>query len=100
MQPDNSPYVADAFWARVLGETGVIGLAGLLVFCRALIALELWRATRRAFDEPIVVAFVLGAWMVFVQGLVETAGQLDVRVAATRVPVVRCDRRGDGARPP
>ena len=71
MHPDNSPFAADAFWARVLGETGVIGLAALLVFCAAL-AVELWRATRRVVDDPLVAAFVIGAWMVFVQALVET----------------------------
>jgi hypothetical protein len=71
MSPDFSDFVADAFWARVLGETGVIGLAALLVFC-AVLAIQLWRATRRAYSQPLVVAFVLGAWMVFVQALVET----------------------------
>ena len=71
MTPDHSDFVADAFWARVLGETGVIGFAALIGFCIA-VGLGLWRATRAAFDEPIVSAFVLGAWMVFVQAIVDT----------------------------
>jgi len=71
MSPDFSWFVADAFWARVLGETGLIGFGGLAVFCIA-IGIQLWRATRSAFDDPIVAAFVLGAWMVFVQAMIDT----------------------------
>jgi O-antigen ligase len=71
MSVEFSDFIADAFWARVLGETGVIGFAALILFCAAL-AVELWRATRQSHAEPLIVAFVLGAWMVFVQALAET----------------------------
>ena len=71
LEPDNSLAVADAFWARVLGETGVIGFAALAVFCLA-VGAGLWRATRRVFEDPLVSAFVLGTWMVFVQALIDT----------------------------
>jgi hypothetical protein len=71
LTPEFNPFVADVFWARVLGETGVLGFAALVMFCIA-VAAGLWRATRTSFPEPIVAAFVLGAWMVFVQAIVDT----------------------------
>lgn len=69
--PDRPIFVGDADWARVIGETGAGGLAAMLVFCAAL-ALSTWRAARATYRDPVVAAFTLGAWMVLVQGLIET----------------------------
>jgi hypothetical protein len=71
LTPEFNPFVADVFWARVLGEAGVLGFTALVVFCVA-VGAGLWRATRLVFPAPVVAAFVLGAWMVFVQAIVDT----------------------------
>ena len=69
--PDNPAYVGDTFWPRILGETGVGGLIALLVFV-VLLGRDVWLAGQRRYRDPLVSAFVLGAWMVFLQALVET----------------------------
>jgi len=71
LSPQHSNFVSDTFWPRVLGETGVIGLLALLVFT-AVLTLQVWRATRALTLDGVARAFLLGTWMVFVAGLVET----------------------------
>jgi hypothetical protein len=69
--PERPSFVTDAFWPRILGETGVIGLAALLMFTAA-VALGLWRAARARVGDPLVRAFLLGSSMVFAQAIIET----------------------------
>jgi len=71
LSPDDSAFVSDTFWPRVLGETGVIGLGALLVFT-AVLAFQTWRAAGAPQADALVRAFQLGAWMVLVQALTET----------------------------
>jgi hypothetical protein len=70
LTPQYPAYVTDTFWPHVLGEIGVFGLAAYVVFLVAL-GLELWRATR-AMADPVLRAFSLGAFMVFLHSLVES----------------------------
>ncbi len=72
LRPDDPAAATDTFWPRILGETGVFGLAALLLFT-VLLTRQLWRAAAaRAGHQPLIAAFLLGAWMVFIHGLVET----------------------------
>ena len=65
LSPDSPTSVKDAFWARVMGELGLIGFAALVTFTVAL-GLAIWRAVRRPYSTAIVTAFMLGAWMAMV----------------------------------
>ena len=66
----NPRAVTDTFWPMILGETGVVGLLGALVFVGGL-WVRLWRAA--ASDAaPEVRAFTLGALLVFTEGLVRS----------------------------
>ena len=71
LSPQRSSFVTDTFWPRILGETGVIGLGALILFTLVL-TVELWRAARAEHSDALTRAFLLGSWMIFVQGLVET----------------------------
>jgi len=71
LSPQHSSFVTDTFWPRILGETGVIGLAALIVFTLVL-TVEVWRAARAEHSDALTKAFLLGTWMVLVQALVET----------------------------
>jgi hypothetical protein len=71
LTPEAPRFAQDAFWARVLGESGVFGLAALLIFTAAL-GLALWRSAHVPYGEPLADAFTLGAWMVFVHTLVDS----------------------------
>ncbi len=71
LKPTESAFVGDAYWARILGETGVIGFAAMLVFVAAL-CVGGWRSARAHYSDPLAVAFALGAWMALVHTLVET----------------------------
>jgi hypothetical protein len=71
LSPENSMFVTDTFWPRILGETGVTGLGALLVFCVTL-GIGAWRAVRANIDDALTRAFLLGCWMVFAQALIET----------------------------
>jgi hypothetical protein len=71
LSPDHPSFVSDTFWPRILGETGIIGLLALLLFTLVL-TVQLWRTTRFQSSDLVVRAFLLGAWMVFVQALVES----------------------------
>jgi len=68
---DDPSFVGDAYWPRILGETGIAGLVAMIVFVAAL-ALSSWRAARATYGDPLLTAFVLGAWMALIQTLVET----------------------------
>jgi hypothetical protein len=68
LQEDRPVAIADAFWAMILGETGIFGLAAMAVFL-FLILRGLWRTVGRA-RSPAAHAFTLGALLVFVEGLV------------------------------
>ncbi|HEX7195979.1 MAG TPA: hypothetical protein VF364_03995 [Candidatus Limnocylindria bacterium] len=63
--------VTDTFWPMILGETGVLGLAGLLLFVGAL-GRDLWRAAGRE-ARPMVRIFSLGALLVFVETIVRSS---------------------------
>ena len=71
LTPEAPRFVKDAFWARILGETGALGMAALVTFVAAT-ALSLWRAARRSYSSRLVTTFALGTWMVFTAGLVDT----------------------------
>jgi hypothetical protein len=71
LSPQHSAFISDTFWPRILGETGVIGLAALLVFT-VVLTIQVWRAALTRHTDMLIRAFLLGTWMVFVQSLVET----------------------------
>jgi hypothetical protein len=62
--------VTDTFWPMILGETGVIGLVGALVFFGG-VGVRLWRAAQRNGDSEIHL-FALGALLVYVETLVRS----------------------------
>jgi hypothetical protein len=62
--------VTDTFWPMILGEAGVLGLLGALLFFAA-VGLRLWRAAA-ADGDPEIHAFALGALLVFVEALVRS----------------------------
>jgi len=70
LTPQYPNYVTDTFWPHILGETGVLGLGAYLVFL-ASIGVSLWRSTRRV-SAPVLLAFCLGAWMIFINALAES----------------------------
>src|SRR4029450_13873781 len=70
LTPAFRAYVTDTFWPHILGEIGVLGLGAYLVFLASL-GVSLWRSTRR-MSAPILLAFCLGAWMVYVNALAES----------------------------
>lgn len=70
IKPSQPIAVTDTFWPMILGETGVLGLAGALVFFGSLGA-QLWRSVGRISDATVR-AFALGAFLVYVEGLVRT----------------------------
>jgi hypothetical protein len=63
-------YVTDTFWPHILGEMGVPGLGAYIVFLGS-IGVSLWRSTRRV-SAPVLLAFCLGAWMIFINALAES----------------------------
>jgi hypothetical protein len=71
LSPQHSSFISDTFWPRILGETGVIGLAALLVFT-VVLTIQVWRAALVKHTDMLIRAFLLGTWMVFVQSLIET----------------------------
>jgi len=70
LTPAYEAYITDTFWPHILGEIGVFGLGAYIVFLGAL-GVALWQGTRRV-SAPILLAFCLGAWMVFINALVES----------------------------
>jgi hypothetical protein len=70
LTPAYSAYINDTFWPHILGEIGTFGLAAYLVFLGAL-GMSLWRSTRR-LSAPILLGFCLGAWMLYVNALIES----------------------------
>lgn len=71
LRPDNPIYATDTFWPQILGEFGIIGLAAYIAFLITL-AYLLWRESGRP-DGGYLRILRLGAGMVFVQALVESA---------------------------
>lgn len=69
--PENPLYATDTFWPQILGEFGVIGLGAYLAFLGS-IGYRLWRESGRPEGGSLRV-LRLGAGMVFVQALVESA---------------------------
>jgi hypothetical protein len=69
--PENPLYATDTFWPQILGEFGVIGFAAYLAFLGT-IGYQLWRESGRS-DGGSLRILRLGAGMVFVQALVESA---------------------------
>ncbi len=66
----NPRAVTDTFWPMILGETGLLGLVGALVFVGGL-GVRLWRAAASE-ASPEVRAFTLGALLVFSEALVRS----------------------------
>jgi hypothetical protein len=71
LRPHNPVFATDTFWPQVLGEMGVFGLVGYVVFL-AWILLALWRSIDRTVT-PLTRALCIGALLIFVQALVESA---------------------------
>jgi hypothetical protein len=71
LSPQNPQFVTDTFWPQILGETGVLGMAGYVVFL-VVVGIQLWRLARRTDLPPGVTALALGTAMVFAQTLVES----------------------------
>lgn len=71
LRPDNPRYATDTFWPQILGEFGAIGLAAYVAFLLAVVY-RLWRESGRP-DGGALRVLRLGAGMVFVQALVESA---------------------------
>jgi O-antigen ligase len=70
LRPDFPLFITDTFWPQILGEIGVFGVAAYLVFI-GVVGYQLWRATK-VVDDRLLLAFCLGALMVFGHALVET----------------------------
>lgn len=70
LRPANPRFATDTFWPQILGELGVFGLLGYLLFLGS-IGYLLWRESERD-AEPLVRAFRLGTLLIFVQALVES----------------------------
>ncbi len=70
LTPDYDAFITDTFWPQILGEVGVFGVVGYLVFLLAL-GWSLWRATK-LLTHPFSHAFALGALMAFIHLAVES----------------------------
>lgn len=70
LREQNPIAVTDTFWPMILGETGVLGLLGALLFLGA-VGVRLWRAAVTDGD-PQIHAFALGALLVYVEALVRS----------------------------
>jgi hypothetical protein len=68
IKPERPIAVTDTFWPMVLGEAGVFGFLGLLVFFGFLFR-DLWHASGRIADGALR-ATILGALLVYVEALV------------------------------
>ena len=71
LSPQNPQFITDTTWPQILGETGVVGLAGYCVFLASL-GFSLWRVSRRTDLAPLAVAIVLGTGLTSAQTLVES----------------------------
>ncbi|MDQ3938659.1 MAG: O-antigen ligase family protein, partial [Chloroflexota bacterium] len=71
LSPTQPFFITDAFWPQIVGETGFVGTAALLLFLAA-VGIALWQATRIQL-VPFAAAFCLGALMLYVHALVETS---------------------------
>jgi hypothetical protein len=71
LKPESPIAITDTFWPQILGELGIIGFAGYVVFTAAL-GWMLWREAGRK-DGPELLILRLAAGMVFAQALVESA---------------------------
>jgi hypothetical protein len=70
LKPRRPAAVTDTFWPAILGESGVIGLLGYVVFLATLLIM-LWREAGRD-DGPLLRLVRLAAGMVFAQAIVES----------------------------
>jgi hypothetical protein len=68
---DNPQFITDTFWPQVLGETGIVGFLGYIVFLAGL-GRQLMRLAVDARGPVLVVALRTGMAMVFAQSLVES----------------------------
>ncbi len=69
LSPGNPDAVTDTYWAMILGESGVLGLAAALTFFGLVLA-AVWRAVDALAGERRAIG--LGVLMVFVEGLVRS----------------------------
>jgi hypothetical protein len=70
LKPTNPINATDTFWPQILGELGLAGLAGYVVFL-ACLGIGLWRASGR-YAGGILRIFTLGSGMVLVQAVIES----------------------------
>lgn len=70
LTPDYDAFITDTFWPQILGEIGVFGVVGYVVFLIAL-GWSLWRATK-FLTNPFSHAFALGSLMAFIHLAVES----------------------------
>lgn len=68
--PEDPQAATDAYWPMILGETGVIGLAGAVLFFAA-VAVGLWQRASQA-DSPAGRMVALAALLVFTEGIVRS----------------------------
>lgn len=66
----NGHFLDDTFWPMILGELGIIGFFFYIWICLRLLVFA-WQAQKK-LDSPLEKAFALGAFMVFIEGLVES----------------------------
>jgi len=62
--------VTDTFWPAILGESGIVGLIGYMVFL-ATLGITLWREAGRD-DGPLLRLLRFGAGMIFAQAIIES----------------------------
>lgn len=70
LRPHDPRYATDTFWPMVLGELGAVGLVAYGVFVMAL-AWNLLRGVRK-LPDGIPKAFVLGALLIYAEGVSES----------------------------
>lgn len=70
MSKDFSNFITDTFWPMIIGETGFLGLVFYIAIFGILLRI-LFRNVRKRKD-PLIQAFFLGTYMVFIESIIES----------------------------